>query len=104
MYQDELAARITRAGDEGPTTLDLSSEGMEYLPPEIGNLTGLTGLDLSRNRLTALPPEIGNLTGLTELRLMNNQLTGLPLMRRRLLLQGVVKLSGNPFNPSRYRG
>ena len=58
MYQDELAARIAQARDEGPTTLDLSSEGMEYLPPEIGNLTGLTELDLRDNQLAGLTPEM----------------------------------------------
>jgi len=29
------------------------------LPPGIGGLTNLTRLDLSSNQLTALPPEIG---------------------------------------------
>jgi Leucine-rich repeat (LRR) protein len=78
MDQDQLAARIAQAGDEGWATLDLSGEGLKYLPPEIGNLTGLTWLWLSGNQLTALPPEIGNLTGLTDLDLDGNQLTALP--------------------------
>ena len=74
MDQDELAARIAQAGDEGSTTLDLSGEGLKYLPPEVGNLTGLEELDLSYNQLTALPPEM-----------------------KKLIDQGVVKLSGNPL-------
>ena len=78
MDQDELAKKIAQAGDEGWTTLDLSGEGLEYLPSEIGNLTALTRLDLYRNQLTALPREIGNLTALTNLRLWSNQLTVLP--------------------------
>ena len=41
MDQDGLAARITHAGDEVWTTLNLPGEGLECLPPEIGNLTGL---------------------------------------------------------------
>ena len=53
MYQDELAARIAQARDEGWTTLNLDGSGfgydepdedeIVYLPPEIGNLTGLLG-------------------------------------------------------------
>ena len=78
MDQDELAATLEQAGDEGWTTLDLSDEGLEYLPAEIGNLTSLTELFLDGNDLTALPPEIGNLTGLTRLALDGNELTALP--------------------------
>ena len=47
---------------------------MEYLPPEIGNLTGLTRLDLDDNQLTALPPEMKDLVD-----------------------RGIVRLSGNPL-------
>ncbi|MDP6550554.1 MAG: leucine-rich repeat domain-containing protein [Dehalococcoidia bacterium] len=38
----------------------------------------MTRLFLTGNQLTALPPEIGNLTGLTDLDLDGNQLTALP--------------------------
>ena len=72
--QDELAAIIAKAGDEGWTTLDLSDKGLKFLPPEIGNLTSLTELRLSDNQLTALPPGM-----------------------KRLMNRGVVKLSGNPL-------
>jgi len=74
MDQDELADRIAQAGDERWTTLDLSGEGLKYLPPGIGELTNLTYLYLSDNQLTALPPGM-----------------------KKLLDQGVVKLSGNPL-------
>ena len=97
MDQDELAARIAQAGDAGWTRLDLSGEELEYLPPEIGNLTGLTRLDLDDNQLTALPPELGNLTSLTDLRLWNNQLAKLPPELKTLLDRGVGNLSGNPL-------
>ena len=70
MDQDELAERIAQASDEGWTTLDLSGEGLEYLSPAIGNLTALTSLNLR-----------------------NNQLTGLPSEMKKLLDQGVAKLS-----------
>ena len=72
--QDELAAIIAKAGDEGWTTLDLSDKGLKFLPSEIGNLTSLTELRLSDNQLTALPPGM-----------------------KRLMNRGVVKLSGNPL-------
>ena len=70
MDQDEFAERIAQASNEGWTDLDLSGEGLEYLSPAIGNLTALT----SRN-------------------LWNNQLTGLPSEMKKLLDQGVAKLS-----------
>ena len=74
MDQDELAARIAQAGDEGWTTLDLSGEGLENLPAEIGNLTALTELHLTDHQLTALPPEM-----------------------KKLIDRGIVELSGNPL-------
>ena len=74
MDQDELADRIAQAGDEGWTTLDLSDQGMEYLPAEIGNVTSLIELDLWGNGLTALPSEM-----------------------KKLIDQGVLVLVGNPF-------
>jgi len=101
MDQHELLVRIGQAGDEGWSTLDFSrvypGAPLEYLPPEIGNLTGLTKLNLSYNQLTALPPEVGNLTGLELLFLENNQMTALPSEMTRLINQGVVRLSGNPL-------
>ena len=47
------------------------------IPPELGNLAGLTDLSLSVNNLTGeIPPELGNLTELTDLYLRSNHLTG----------------------------
>ena len=47
------------------------------IPPEIGNLVGLTALNLSTNLLSgAIPPEIGNLASLTTLNLANTRLSG----------------------------
>ena len=47
MDQHELLARIAQVGDEGGTTLDLSEEEIDDLPPEIGSLTAayLSGAD-----------------------------------------------------------
>ena len=38
MDQIELAQVIAQARDDGSTTLDLSNQRLESLPPEIGNL------------------------------------------------------------------
>ena len=84
MYQDELAARIAQARDEGWTTLNLDGSGFGYDEPD-------------EDEIVYLPPEIGNLTGLTELDLSYNQMTALPPEMKKLIDQGVVKLSGNPL-------
>ena len=70
--------RIREAERDGHTNLDLSGLGLRSLPPEIGNLTGLTELYLSDNQLSSLPPEIGKLTSLMALSLYANQLTAVP--------------------------
>lgn len=69
--------RIHKCASTGEFTLDLSGLGLELLPPEIGQLTGLNVLDLSGNQLTNLPPEIGQLSNLTELKL-DKKVTSLP--------------------------
>ena len=48
------------------------------IPPELGDLTGLTKLWLSRNELTGTIPaaDLGKLTGLTYLHMAFNLLTG----------------------------
>ena len=58
--------------------LNLASNRLTSLPPEIGHLSRLQLLDLGFNRLTSLPPEIGHLSRLQSLDLANNQLTSLP--------------------------
>ncbi|MCZ6651887.1 MAG: leucine-rich repeat domain-containing protein [Planctomycetota bacterium] len=78
MTRDELLERIQKAARNQETKLDLSDEGIEELPPEIGQLTNLTKLDIGGNKLTSLPPELGQLTQLTELNLSNNLLATLP--------------------------
>ena len=60
------------------TELDLSNEGIESLPPEVGELKNLTRLKLNGNRLSSLPPEIGDLQSLAELWVAENRLTYLP--------------------------
>ena len=54
------ALRLTRiAIGEGWERLDLSSQGLTVLPPEIGQLSQLATLIVERNQLNKLPPEIG---------------------------------------------
>ena len=52
--------------------LNLISNNIKELPPEIGQLTNLKSLDLSNNVLKELPPEIGQLKNLQNLDLFNN--------------------------------
>ena len=61
MDQDELAARIARAGDEGWSTLNLSENGLKYLHAQIGNLTSLIRPALWGNQFTMLPSEVQKL-------------------------------------------
>ena len=62
----------------GLTALNLRANALEGpIPPELGRLTGLTSLDLSANALDGpIPTELGSLTGLTSLNLRANALEG----------------------------
>ena len=61
--------------------LDLGENYLSgQIPPEIGNLTGLSQMLLDHNALTGpIPPEIGNLIGLEGLSLFHNKLDAGPL-------------------------
>ena len=59
--QSELLAVIERADQDGSPELNLADQGIDHLPPEIGNLSHLCELDLQDNSLQTLPVEIGNL-------------------------------------------
>ena len=65
--------------DDGRVTeLHLLGDGLTGpIPPELGELTGLTFLNLGSNGLTGpIPPEFGNLTSLKRLFIYSNDLTG----------------------------
>ncbi len=60
------------------TRLNLERKGLTgSVPPELGELAGLSTLDLAHNRLTGgIPPELGTLGSLWNLDLSSNRLTG----------------------------
>jgi small GTP-binding protein len=95
MDEEEVKIIIQKAIQDKATELDLSGNGLESLPPEIGELKSLTKLYLSENGLENLPPEIGALKNLTTLYLWNNSLEGLPSEIRELKSLTVLDLSGN---------
>ncbi len=95
MEEDKVLQLIEAAAESKQPSLDLSSNQLTALPPEISKLTNLTELNLSGNQLTALPPEISKLMNITELRLSGNQLTALPPEISKLTNLTVLDLSRN---------
>jgi hypothetical protein len=69
--------------------------GINFLPPEIGQLTALKELILWENYLTNLPQEIGQLTVLEELILYHNQLSSLPSEIEKLTSLKVLSIYHN---------
>jgi len=57
---------------------DISKDGISFLPPEIGQLTGLKVLIASGNIIDSIPAEIGQLTELTRLDLASNRIVAIP--------------------------
>jgi internalin A len=101
MTKDELLQLVGRAAREGRTALNLASQKLRTLPPEIGQLTQLQWLHLSDNELSSLPPEVGQLTQLRSLDLGDNRLGSLPpeigrLTRLQSLDVGENRLSSLP--------
>jgi len=73
------------------------------IPPEIGNLTGLTRLVLSNNQLSgSIPSTIGSLTNLQRLWVYGNQLTGYPSALLSLPNLNDRKLFPNPMSDVPY--
>lgn len=60
------------------TSLNISSNKIKLIHPNIGNLNNLVSLNLSNNKLKKLPDEIGSLINLSSLSCNANQLTELP--------------------------
>lgn len=86
--------------DASGRVAELQLEGNDLegrIPPEIGDLHGLTGLDLGKNALTGpIPPEIGGLADLRSLVLWSNHLEGpIPPRIERLSSLRELHLSDN---------
>ena len=58
--------------------LDLSTNQLKELPPEIGKLTALQSLNVYRNQIRKLPPQLSKCTGLQSLNLLRNSLVEVP--------------------------
>lgn len=95
MSKKQLLRMISQAKDEGWERLDLSSQRLNILPPEIGQLTNLVSLNIFKNALTELPPELGDLTSLRSLDIHTNKLTQLPPEIGQLTSLRFVDLSNN---------
>ncbi|KAI8489391.1 hypothetical protein Bbelb_328340 [Branchiostoma belcheri] len=63
---------------DGLLALDLSNQGLTYIPEEVFDLTDLEVLDVSNNKLTSIPEAIGRLQKLRQLGTNSNKLTSLP--------------------------
>ncbi|MEL7399115.1 MAG: leucine-rich repeat domain-containing protein, partial [Pseudomonadota bacterium] len=108
MTEGELLRLIDEAAADGRTTLDLSGQDLDELPPEIGKLTKLKTLVLGRwdkkkskrlgNNLKTLPDEIGQLTELRSLLLAYNRFEELPEVIGRLEKLRSLDLSTNQLS------
>ena len=73
--RDGRVVRLALAGHYDHEAQELILHGLKgTVPPELGDLGGLTILDLSNNDLSRIPPELGNLSNLERLDLLNNTL------------------------------
>ena len=77
------------------TTLDLSYNFLQELPPEIGNLILVEKLYLRSNQLVALPSELSKMTHLKEFYGEQNQLTSIPDSFREMAELNIVCLDWN---------
>ncbi|WYD80808.1 MAG: COR domain-containing protein [Candidatus Electrothrix gigas] len=78
MGYEEALRRIEEARETGATELNLSSQGLNELPPELFQLKNLIRLVLDNNELNSLPSEILQLQHLKRLYLSINKFSSLP--------------------------
>jgi len=72
-------------------TLELNSNRLTSVPPELWNLNSLQTFDLSSNDLTSVPPALGRLTALQSLNLGFNELTSVPAELGRAVQADIIK-------------
>ena len=78
-------------------TIDLSSNGLDGLPPSLWAQRGVQCLDLSGNALRELPAEVTEMKALRELRLHGNPLERLPSAKE--LVRNLEKLERVTISP-----
>ena len=77
--------------------LDLSRNGLKFLPNQLANLEGLVTLKLDQNLLERLPVGIGKLQKLRHLSVSGNNLATLPFALKKSILLDTFDVSQNPF-------
>ncbi len=75
-FENELQKRLQKAQESGE--LDLSSLGLEALPPQVWELTDLKSIDLYNNKLTELPDNLAQFENLEKLFASKNPISDLP--------------------------
>ncbi|WP_028668051.1 leucine-rich repeat domain-containing protein [Runella zeae] len=75
-FENELQKRLQKAQESGE--LDLSSLGLEALPPQVWELTDLKSIDLYNNKLTELPDNLAQFENLERLFASKNPISDLP--------------------------
>ena len=83
-----------------PTLVKLRVAGcaLPSLPSVVLRLTALQELDASSNRIEAVQPDVGNLKDLRALKLVNNRISKLPATLCDIPLLSRVLISGNPLD------
>ena len=93
--EDDLVEEIA---SRGVTELDLSNNLLPGLPQSVARFQTLRRLNLSSNQIRELPPEICQLTGLEALEVKHNLMKGLPNKFGRLKALKTLNLSSNQFD------
>ncbi len=75
------------------TRLNLANKDLNAIPPEIGQLEGLTFLNLANNPINSIPDEIGNLVNITTLALNASKLQNIPATIEKLINLEALHLS-----------
>jgi len=95
MPNEALLQSISQAAALRVRVFNAYLQGIEELPPQIGDLVHVELMNLRGNRLTCLPPEIAKLGNLRTLLLRDNQLCSLPAEFGQLHNLEVLDLAGN---------